>query len=241
MTLPRFSSGQVGALTFDTLNQVFEFVDQERGKRDSAFGTNLKPNQVLVSRILARHPTLTTRYKWEEVAWNGLTYQPNAVRSSTWAGNEYKYPVVSEVALDTGSIQSIHAHAAEGNQTDLGLVYVPMRSTPASPVFSAKITGATLIASNPLRWKYSWQEVKRSDISDTWVVQARSGPDAFNGCEWTGQDGPLVFGVGLTLQSAGFASLVRQSIRTEVIVMMTESPSGKFWFSVPNQFKATCQ
>ena len=242
MSDPRFTSGQVGNLTFAHMNSLFEFKDAVEGNAPSGGIKPAKTSNPFVAKVLAK---TGTQYKWEEAVWNGSSFQSlaNGRRSSDGVG-DYAFPLISLNDITVGSYVVVAA-SVSAEATISRPICFPMIGSAAAPVFAARITAAAQIGSAPLRWRYNWQEVFVNTTGNGWSNGARTG-QALNGAEWTANDGPLVYGVGMEIGATSTAVLLRKAIRTDVIVMMSEQSaavngaSAQFWFSTPNGYKVTC-
>lgn len=238
MNDPRFTSGQVGNLTFAHMNSLFEFKAAVESFGPSGSKNAGKTSNPFVVKVLARNGT-TSAYKWEEAIWNGSDFQSlaNGRRSSNGT-DDYAFPLISKDALATNSYVVVMASVSKEASISRPICHPMVSTTTASPVFSAKISSSTQIGTAPLRWRYTWQEMFINSTGTGWTTGTRTG-QALNGAEWTTNDGPLVYGVGMEVGTSTTPTLTRKPIRTDVIVMVSEY-GGQYWFSMPNGYKVVC-
>jgi hypothetical protein len=236
---PRFTKGALGAFTFAHLNTLFEF----KGDLESSILSNSMGNRGVSNPFMVKVTgagVANAEYTWIEQNWNGTAFvNTTGGRVSTTTNNIIDCPLISVSALTAGSIIAVCLSAQSSSSvTKPSLMVCGGASTTAS-VFSARITSATQVGTSPLKWSYGWTGVTMS--GSTWTANSLVGSAALNGAEWqTTNDGPTVFGVGMELSTSTFATLTRKPIKVSTIVMMNESPTGQYWFSLPNGYKVVC-
>jgi hypothetical protein len=210
MNLPRFTSGSVGRLTFEHVNEICSLVEQLRPLlvKDGRLGT-LGEFETIFARITARDITYGS-HQWVEVEpkarnevrfpseWqdrvggrksnapaDGAAYQP------AYAINPFTFTLPNDVQLlDVNTVVCL----ARLKGVDGKVSWLVVASKPPSAVFPAEIVGAVAIGTTTPtnRWRYYWREVRWNVQAATWetftgarvsLAQTPDYPTAVNGCE----------------------------------------------------------
>jgi len=234
MTLPRFTAGVVGNLSFEHLNEAFGFIDAVRDSGEAPAQGLYRGGAVICAKILGVNGD---NYSWEEVervSATDATFQTKVGgRNSTdGAGNTFGFPArvfnlampaVGELALLTSK------HSAEGNR-----YYISITGSSKNNI-CATIESSTPVVAN-VRWQYG--------IKEAWPTSAGvfTGTGsvfvAFNGAENSADSS--VYGVGMIPPTG--ATLTRQPIKVGTAVLCSKnSTAGAIYaFSVPNGYKVLC-
>ena len=241
MTFPQFITGATGRLTFSTLNETFDRIEQLE-RRESVYRsrgsekTEIFPAKILsvsgnLGAFVEVAPSATTPNSWTEL--------PNGIRS-TDGTNAYATPIVGSNLAPDRVVFLVASNAPDGSEIFL----VVEGQSSASNTFAAIITAATALTGSAAArkaWKYTLKRFTATETT-TNITYAGTGPDlfAYNGCE-NNTDSTTVFGVGLKPDvTPASPTLVRQPIKTGTVVVCVTESSGLNFFSVPNGYEVTC-
>jgi len=251
---PRFTSGSVGRLTFDVVNDLFARVESlEASRKENRTGTEQLGYPIMLAKVLevraAQDGSGCLEAKWVEQASSPCTGADMATggrRSGTdadpWANAVYGN------SLSVGQTVAIFANYS----TTGGLVYRAIESSASSETFPALITGRSewpaYTDGKVYRWKYIWVEATFSSPSPSgpnleWMACAggrNSGgfPSAFNTFE---RDG--IIGIGGGVPASARLSPAPVSIGTVVMLsrIPCQSGGGGFWaFSAGPVVSVSC-
>lgn len=244
MTFPKFTSGGSGRLTFDVMNDLFSRVEKlEAASAGDRFSLR-DQSEIFFARVGTQNGT-TNEWSFAEVARKTNTaslpsYDPTAWdtisgRTSTGQSganvSSFRYPLIAS-GVSTGQILPIIASATMTGD----LCYIPVEASAGSTTFPARITASTSIATN--RWSYACNR----SIVDTSNAFVDASPvqtiTAYNGAESVSDSSPI-FGVGMQPPTSATLQMIRQPIRNNVVVMVTEV-GGKYAFSMPNGYRVIC-
>lgn len=233
MTLPRFTAGAVGRLTFRDLNEAFEAIDQLRKATDQKLEEQLARRRIVLARITGKQGD---DYSWEEIErTTGTTYavRPNG-RTSAEGSNQYANPIVGlgQVTLAIGDNVSIASAYSSTGQ----LYYVPLAVAGGGGAIPAIVLGSSQIGNQ--QWSYSCKEAIRS--GGFWIQKPNAQTfTALNGAENV-PDASGVYGVGSRIIGNLLLLPERQPIQNGVTVMVSTSSDGIRFFSVPNGYRIEC-
>jgi hypothetical protein len=234
---PRFTSGSVGRLTFDVVNDLFARVESlEASMRETRTGVSQIGSRILMLKVGQTRQNQSdpacTEAAWEEVSSKpcGGIALPNA-RTSTKDNDPFFYPLYGRSIVANMVVPAFAHYDGDGK-----LVY---RAIEASASAERGISFAKVISSNsigPGRWKYSVQPQTWTGTSfideiggqpfDAWnSVESMPDPVGFSTGQW---------GVGF-IPPQGLQQLERLPIRAGIIVMISETV-----FCVPNGYLVTC-
>lgn len=235
MTLPRFTSGRVGNLEFQHLNEAFDRIDalgsapERNNQRSDVF------NRTIVARVEAIQGTgLNALAKFSE-------YAPETPGSSTYikvtggvtstiGTDDYAAPLVYPFP-DIGSVIPIVA----GISND-GKLYFKSQSDSGSQTRFGMVESRTQLYPNRM-WLYTLRFVAFDLQANTWT-QLGGTFTALNGCENPVDDvNNRTIGVG-TIYPSG-ATAVRQPIVNGTICACIVT-AGHYLFSIPNGYSFTC-
>lgn len=235
MTLPRFTSGNVGRLTFEHLNNAFETLDGIDRVEGIAGADSPLRGRAITARVTAQSGS---NYAWFEIyRVNGAFVQYPKGRSSTFNGNAYANPLVAFGSLtpSVGSDVVIFPIYESGGS----LVYIPVAASAGGETFAAAV-GAAPVAIVPLqRWRYTVTEVAWNSSASAWqTVQGGRVVQAYNGAENPTDAPNLPIGVG---QGRGpTTSVERQAIKQSTVVQVSRDIGGAYFFCCPNGYTFTC-
>lgn len=250
MPFPKFTSGGSGRLTFDVMNELFARVEKLEGKarpgglelpkmKHAFFARvnkqNISPNQHQFSFVEVYRQNPQTAYggTLDPQAWTPMNGGQTSAGVPLSGGtvSSFRYPLIGS-GITVGTILPIVASVDEkGN-----LVYIPIQASGGSISYPARIVSKSALTSN-VRWLYQVKKVvvSANDFSD---AQADTSP-ALNGAE-TVSDASPVFGVGMQPPTSATLQMIRQPIRDNVVVVVTDDGAGNLVFSMPNGYRVVC-
>lgn len=252
MPFPKFTSGGSGRLTFDVMNELFARVEKLEGKarpggldlqpmkhaffaKVTAQNTGSNAHQFSFAEVCRQNPQTAYGGTFDPAAWTAV----NGGQTSAGvplAGGEisaFRYPLIGS-GITVGTILPIVASVDEkGN-----LVYVPIQATAAISSFAAKIMAASALVVN-VRWAYTVRKVESNGSGGYTEITTIPDRTAYNGAE-NAIDAAPVFGVGMQPPQSGTLQMIRQPIRQDVVVIVTDDGTGKLVFSMPNGYRVVC-
>ena len=244
MSLPRFTSGRVGKLSFQQLNEMFDRLEALELKVDRGDGANTYSGEnrklIVLLKLTSKHATLPlfnfTEMVLSSVLTTPLTYTTlDGGRTASDGTNVYAYPFVSETAAIGDLVAAIAINSRTTSLPDGGLCYLPVggSATPAtSTTFAAKVTGSSGTAP---AFSYTCIEVEGGSFA------TKTGAVAFaakNGAE-VPTDATGSYGVGFAPPTA-VATLARKAIKNGTVVMVTKDGAGTYKFNCVNGYGVTC-
>lgn len=241
MTLPRFTAGNVGRLTFRDLNDAFEIIDGVDRVQGTAGSMQSPRGRAITAKVTGKQGS---NYSWQETYRVGGSFvQYPQGRSSLVDGDQYAVPLIEygSVTLTVGQEVVIFPIYDDTGK----LLYVPAVAAASSSVFPARIVTSIPIGSSSSGgappgysnfFLYQYEEVDfvvnpQPTVLYAWVPvpNGRTG-NAINGCEVFNQ---------IPFQGTGPGTVGFLRIPTGIVVMMTELPSYGF-FSIPNPLAIQC-
>ena len=243
MSLPRFTSGRVGKLSFQQLNEMFDRLEALELKVDRGDGANTYSGEnrklIVLLKLPSKHATLPLFDFTEMILVGIFTSSVSYVvldggRTASDGTNQYAYPFVSTTAAVGDLVAAIAVNQRSTALPDGGLCYLPVGGggSSTSTTFAAKITNATGAA--PV-FAYTLIEVEGASLA------AKAGAVAFiakNGAE-VPTDATGSYGVGFAPPTA-VASLTRKAIKVNTVVMVTKDAAGTYVFNCVNGYGVTC-
>lgn len=257
MDLPRFTSGEVGRLTYAHLNEAFELLDKLRPLLISASEGGLAGEEFVFARITAEADD-NGLHEWKEVVPSFSTSSTARLHWITRDGGRQSKPktdpafapaIVPPAYISEGSadlpaklaintVVLLRAIKKKGGVS----VWMVVSSVTKSDLFPAKIVAAYPLggagSQGVFRWEYDWDEV----TPGTWTSfsDARKGrkdgsqdyQTARNGAEQDNITGAGGFGPSQ-------ATIVNAPIASGICVMMQMSGSAP-WFSLGNTLTVNC-
>jgi hypothetical protein len=257
MTLPRFNSGNVGRLSFEHLNELFDTVEKLKPLL-SGRSTALDADLMLVARITGSNtngahtwtevvPKAATDggapYLWEERtggaksnAATDATYDPAfVIERYTWTGAN---PPPTRLPNDSVVVLR-KLRRKDGKQA-----WIVVNGVASGGVWAARITASTLTApaagcgaQTVQNWLYDWEEVSRaSPLSMEWTAAGRTS--ANTGKARNGAERACVSGVGGPPPAN--VTETNQAIASGTVVSMSLDSAGRPFFSLTNDRAIVC-
>lgn len=230
MSFPRFNSGSIGRLSFDTMNQVFDRIE---ALETDALRRTTKPEktrQIFPVRVTGTNTFgQSSFYEVHQASaftsggWNQLE---GGVSSSS-SGNDFAYPLRGLYTVN----QIVWVSAV--NADDGTLYYVGVVDTSNRPE-TVMIKSSGSIGAG--RWLYTVWRVFFNASTAQYQDIAIDIP-AYNGAE-NRVDGSALKGVGFMGTST--ATYTRNPIANDVVVTGFMDSDGTFHFSMPNGYTVTC-
>ena len=243
MSLPRFTSGRVGKLSFQQLNEMFDRLEALELKVDRGDGANTYSGEnrklIVLLKLTSKHATLPL-FNFTEMTLAGIftssvTYVVlDGGRTASDGTNLYAYPFVSTTAAVGDLVAAIAVNQRSTVLPDGGLCYLPVGGggSSTSTTFAAKVTGSSGTAP---AFSYTLIEVEGGSLA------AKAGAVAFiakNGAE-VPTDATGSYGVGFAPPTA-VATLTRKAIKVNTVVMVTKDAAGTYVFNCVNGYGVTC-
>lgn len=236
MEFPRLTSGNLGALTFAHVNEIFRRIEQleetMQGKQSNF------PNargRIFVAEVTG-YDGATGRASFHEVTRAdpntnaGAAWLPVAGGATSVQGdNVFAHPLINS----GGQIGRIcYAFARNGELAGTPF-YETIAPRGAALYYIAARTG------NAPSWTYYGYEAQY--VNGGWVpdpnVNAEDLVTLYNGCENI-EDTPTVIGLGTILPSGVTAT--RQPIRENIVALAIPDGNGILAFALPNGYQLEC-
>jgi len=244
MDFPRFTSGQIGRLTFTEVNEILALLERLRPLLQQ--GADPLPDQaeqMLTARIIGGDEETGAMW-WEEVVPKPSAQATGLVEWEKREGgrrSDYDVPEVhSEPAFATriGPIdpppllqeESIVVLRRSKRQDGKPLWLCLFQ--PAQSAIPAKIISAIPRSTNC--WFYGWQAVDL--IDGEWQASSETEGEMLGGLAINGAEDCVAPGVG----GEGNHPEVNQAIRVGIVVPMHFTPSGKPYFSLSPELEIDC-
>jgi hypothetical protein len=232
MEFPRLTSGNLGALTFAHVNEIFRRIEQ----LSETVGTGNSRNSLTIGRsILIR--TLQrdgAKFSWKQVSRATLDQSPaievQGGLSSTVGDDPFAVPVVS-----FGSTLEINRTygAFRVNANDGSAFMVAFGGAPVPGLY--RILSSESIGGKKWRYTGRKQIIVGSAFADD--PDFTGNVTMQNGCEQV-QDTGSTYGVG-TVPPSGVV-MSRAPIRAGVIVYAVNTDGDDLFFSIPNGYQVNC-
>jgi hypothetical protein len=230
MSFPRFNSGSIGRLTFDTMNQVFDRIEALESDALRRTAKPEKTRQIFPVRVTGTNAFgQSSFYEVHQASaftaggWNQLQ---GGVSSSS-NGNDFAYPLRGLYTVN--QIVWVSAvNADDGTLYYVGIVDTANRPETVIIKSSGSIGGG--------RWLYTVWRVFFNPSTALYQDIAIDIP-AYNGAE-NRVDGSALKGVGFMGTST--ATYTRNPIANDVVVTGFMDSDGTFHFSMPNGYTVTC-
>lgn len=259
MTLPRFNSGNVGRLSFEHLNELFDTVERLKPLL-SARGSSVDSDLMLVARITGSNtngahtwseviPKGTTDggglFLWEERtggaksgASTDATYDPAfVIERFTWTGSN---PTPTRLPNDSVVVLR-KLRRKDGKQS-----WIVVNGVASGGCFAARITAATLTApaagcgtATVQQWLYDWEEVSRaSPTTMEWSLVSGGRTSGGVGKARNGAERGCVSGVGGPPPAN--VTETNQAVAANTVVSMSLDAAGRPFFSLTNDRAIVC-
>lgn len=246
MTLPRFTQGQIGRLSFSDLNSAFEKIDDINRSTDATSTQSRLAGDVLIGTIIAEQQG-TGKFSFIEVVRDSTagtsgysSVQNNGLPTSRTSSNgvdDYAYPVLATAGITpvVGSTYLLLAQYTTGGQ----LYYAPVTFGSGLGQGSfASIVSSVSAGSN--RWLYTVATAQWNSLNNDWLVSGFNQFSAYNSCEWAVDS--TSYGVGF-IPAGNPSQVIRQPIKAGTVVTVEKASSilpGVVIFSVPNGYRVVC-
>lgn len=233
MTLPRFTGGKVGKLTFDHLNEAFDNIDGIERDAGEVPSSASRRGRAIIARITNSNGT---QFSWFELVRDSSGYViATDGLNSIDNGNLYGFPILAFGALAPAVGNDVVIVPQYDNQGNL--YYVPIAASGGGTTFVGVTQGIPTTLVTDLKWSYSVREVAWNGNGYSSVTGGLQ-VTAYNGCENPTDDQSNV-GVG---QPRGpTATMTRQPIKSGTVVLVARDALGLYSFSIPNGYAFTCQ
>lgn len=238
MTLPRFTSGQVGRLEFSHLNDAFGYIDLARGEpgRDPSTDPQKLP---LVLALIGTYDSTTKRHAWSEatIDSSGTAVALDGGRNSTSNGDQYAFPAMTADGQQaaTGSAVTL----VPKRRTDGSLIYVVVSGVQSSSTNTLIVQGVQQVIHDGRMWVY---QVRQAIFEFTPPFNWQSTGSvmyALNACENAVDQPGVSIGVGTVVPVGVSASATRMPIKNGTVVV--GMLRGSTWiFSIPNGYRYEC-
>ena len=244
MSLPRFTSGRVGKLSFQQLNEMFDRLEALELKVDRGDGANTYSGEnrklIVLLKLTSKHATLPL-FNFTEMTLAGIftssvTYVVlDGGRTASDGTNLYAYPFVSTTAAVGDLVAAIAVNQRSTVLPDGGLCYLPVGGggSSTSTTFPAKVESSS--GGTAGIFTYSCKEVEGANFT---YVSGAATISARNGAE-TAVDTPTSLGVGF-IPPTPSPILTRKAIKVGTVVLITKDKLGLYSFCVPNGYKVEC-
>ncbi len=235
MTLPRFTSGRVGNLEFQHLNETFDRLDALDGRAERPVRRSVASSGMILAYVKSYSGTgISALASFDEYALDALGssvyVKVDGGVTSKEGTDEYATPIVYPVP-PIGSIVPIFPHVAKD-----GKLYFKAIDSEGTSGRIGKVMGGAQIVANK-SWLYTLKNVAW-DYALNQFTELNGDFEAINGCENRTDDlAARRIGVG-TIYPQG-ANAVRKQIAQDVVVTCVKT-AGPYVFSVPNGYEFTC-
>ena len=244
MSLPRFTSGRVGKLSFQQLNEMFdrlEALELKVDRGDGAKGYSGENRKLIVLlKLTSKHATLPlfnfTEMVLVSVVASPITYATlEGGRTASDGTNLYAYPFVSTTAAVGDLVAAIAVNSRTTSLPDGGLCYLPVGGggSSTSTTFPARVMSSSPQGNGV--WSYSLMEVQGASFVDRPQAVSFS---ARNGAE-VPVDTASSKGVGFSPPTQ-VATLTRRAIKNDTVVIVTKDAVGSYAFNCVNGYAVTC-
>lgn len=238
MTLPRFTSGQVGRLDFAALNEAFGYIDEARGVSPSGMRADRVPPRILAT--LGAYDATALGHSWSEsvVTETGTIETLQGGRSSGPQSEPHQFPAITADGSEAASGDVVMLDECFRKNGKAVYLISPL-VTSASEMLKVIGIFQTMIPGR--MWSYRCRRVQFSfsvpgSPGFGWV-ESGSEVSALNGCENAVDQIPQSIGVGTQIPAAGSATRMPIKVGT---VVLAKRRSGGFEFSIPNGYAYQC-
>lgn len=249
MTLPRFTQGQVGRLSFNDINAAFERIDDVSRNSDATRTPGRIAGEMVLARINDPDPSNPGAFSFIEVtrdSTSGTSLHTPAMannqpisRTSNDGQSDFGFPVIASAGVTPvpGEIMLIVSQYTE----DGALYYVPIAAGAQGGTAEFwSIVSATSAGSN--RWRYSMASAQWNAQSSDFIVSTIGQRNGYNTAEWAIDS--TSYGVGF-IPAGTPSQIVRQPIKAGTIVRADrinrlDPTNFDLAFTVPNGYRIVC-
>jgi hypothetical protein len=233
MTFPKFSSGSIGRLGFETMNDVFARIERLE-QRTQMFDPSVTTRVIFMAQITGVDASGSGSFT--EVNFGDFPSQvPELMtngKTSSDGTDEFAYPALGANLTAGEIVMLVPVYSKDGK-----LVHKVVRDSVNSS-FPAVVQGASVLNVNR-QWKYTVKKVTISELpAQAYVGTYGNSFSAYNGPEWN-TDGAGIYGVGMETSSTT-ATFIRKPIKTGTVVVCTVDLNGVAVFSIPNGYRVNC-
>lgn len=249
MTLPRFTQGQIGRLSFSDINAAFEKIDDIARNSDATRAPGRIAGEMVLARILDPDPANPGAFSFIEVTRDStagtslftpaILFNQPISRTSKNDQSDFAYPVIASAGSTPvpGEIMLIVSQYTEGGS----LYYVPIASGAQGGTAEYwSIVGATSAGQN--RWQYDMASAQWNALSQDFITSTVVQRKGYNTAEWAVDSSS--YGVGF-IPAGAPSQVVRQPIKSGTIVRADrinrlDPQNFDLAFTVPNGYRIVC-
>lgn len=260
MTLPRFTSGSIGNLSFEHLNELMDTVDRLRARLDAMDGNGTADSSDWIVARVTNAQSATGSHEWVEVMPDAADMVGDGVRwidrpggaTSGPPGNQTLYQPAfalrtADFDPDTETAVTFPRDTVvvlrRSKRTDGKRLWLIVNVLTDVPVFPARILGSVLAepdlgSQRGQRYRYRFWQVAWNPKTQTWDNDAGGYNTEINPPDLYARNGaevPYSAGVG----GSGPGSINNAPIKAGVIVMMSLD-GAQPWFSLTNGLDVVC-
>lgn len=230
MDFPRFTSGNVGALSFAHVNAIFERIERLEAESpgSSRSRASNQRGRMILARITGRNSV--SAHSWVEAqrnaSGNGFSDVESGARS-TVGDDPFAMPIIGG-RFENGEIVACFSRARASGEMyfeavadDGAGLYIIIGNTGTGPIW--------LYNARAARWDSTSLRFVAVDGSP--VVQMRNGAE-------NPIDTATQIGVGTEIASG--VTLTRMPIKNDTTVFAARSEDGTMTFSTPNGYRVQC-
>lgn len=238
----RFTSGSVGELSFDILNDLFARVEALETQSGTAASRSTGDDGLILARLGV--PGINNRYAWQEVSCGPTNLAfPNLIGGINSGPPPNDIYTREAVAIDAAVYEVGDIVLLQPLRKTDGTDYYAIVRPAGSRVRAYVIVSFSLIQSSPpgsLRWEYTVARATVDYNQQSGELQWSFSDNqtvAMNGAE-NAVDLLGVIGAGTRLPDG--ATAVRQPIPTGTVVLCSDTAGNTLVFSMPNGYLVNC-
>lgn len=234
MTLPRFTSGSIGKLTFSHLNEVFDLIESISGSPEMAQAArNAAASKMIVAKVLAKQGSGASEVgSFEQVSLtsptSGVYEAVDGGVKSTDGTNAFAAPIVAPVSA-ANTIVTLLAHRSK----DGALCFREVGTVKDPSVVMLKILSSS---GGPTSWTYTARVV---EWNNGFVETTGQDVTARNGAE-SATDNTASRNIGVGTVHVTGSTATRQPIKAGTIVGAAIRFGDTYTFSIPNGYAFAC-
>jgi hypothetical protein len=230
MEFPRFTQGNVGAMTFAHVNAVFERIERLEAQAGLSSSVKAESRMGRVINVMVTSINAQGQVAWKEVARSGAGTWADVAGGATSAqgSNATAIPLIG-----AGTVAGVVMQAVMRRDSSGAFVYHAMRQE--SPEWFI-ILGST--GTGP-RWTYTARRARFESVASGWIFDPTSSDivTMFNAAE-NPVDTATEKGLGTIVPNG--TTLVRRPIKTTSVVPAFRDSLGLLCFFAPNGYQVTC-
>jgi hypothetical protein len=230
MEFPRFTQGNVGAMTFAHVNAVFERIERLEAQAGLSSSVKAESRMGRVINVMVTSINAQGQVAWKEVARSGAGTWADVAGGATSAqgSNATAIPLIG-----AGTVAGVVMQAVMRRDSSGAFVYHAMRQE--SPEWFI-ILGST--GTGP-RWTYTARRAVYVDATTGWAFDPSSSAilTMVNSAENV-VDTNTEIGLGTIVPSG--VTKVRRPIKINTVVTASRDANGVMAFFAPNGYQVTC-